>query len=159
MSYYNIPLVHLMKNAKILSYMYWNWAQILRAKVGVCATLIIVTAVLVNSVTYHGRIDKGAALWQLHQGNSGHGTSGSPASYSPGLYLFKKPGWWIPALSWSAQDSRAVPFWLGHAPVDGICIHHGEHTAGRALHGVCSVVAGAAGVGVVGATAFGSLIA
>ena len=43
--------------------------------------------------------------------------------------------------------------------MDGICVHCGEHTAGRALHGVCSVAAGAAGVGVVGATAVGSLTA
>ena len=43
--------------------------------------------------------------------------------------------------------------------MNGICVHHGEHTVGIALHGVCSVAAGTAGVGVVGATAFGSLTA
>ena len=42
--------------------------------------------------------------------------------------------------------------WLRGALVDGICVHCGEHTAGRALHKVCIVAAGAAGVGVVGAT-------
>ena len=41
----------------------------------------------------------------------------------------------------------------------GICVCCDEHTAGRALHGVCSVAAGAAGVGVVDATAVGSLTA
>ena len=35
----------------------------------------------------------------------------------------------------------------------------GEITVGTALHGICSVDAGAAGVGVVGATAVGSLTA
>ena len=43
--------------------------------------------------------------------------------------------------------------------MDGICVCCGKHTAGRALHGVCSVAAGAAGVGVVGATAVGGLTA
>ena len=43
------------------------------------------------------------------------------------------------------------------APVDGICVCCGKHTVGRALHGVCSVAAGAAGVGVAGATAVGDL--
>ena len=41
--------------------------------------------------------------------------------------------------------------------MDGICVHHGEHTAGGALHGVCSVAACAAGVIVVGVTAVGGL--
>ena len=49
-----------------------------------------------------------------------------------------------------------MPVWLGEAPVDGVCVCCGEHTAGGALHGVCSVAAGAAGVGVTGATAVGS---
>ena len=44
-------------------------------------------------------------------------------------------------------------------PVNGICVCHGEHTAGGALHGVCSVGAGVAGVGVVGVTAVDSLTA
>ena len=52
-----------------------------------------------------------------------------------------------------------MPVWLGGSPVDGIRIHCGEHTAGVALHGVCSVAAGAAGVGVVNATAVCSLTA
>ena len=52
-----------------------------------------------------------------------------------------------------------MPVLLREAPVDGICVCCGEHTAGRALHGVCSVAAGAAGVGVVGATAVGGLTA
>ena len=43
--------------------------------------------------------------------------------------------------------------------MDGICVHCGEHTAGRALCGICSAAAGAAGVGVVGTTAVGSLTA
>ena len=43
------------------------------------------------------------------------------------------------------------------APVDGICVCHGEHTAGRSLCGVCSVAAGASGVDVLGATADSSL--
>ena len=47
--------------------------------------------------------------------------------------------------------------WLGGAPVDGICVCHSERTAGRALHGICSVAAGDTGVGVFGATAVGSL--
>ena len=47
--------------------------------------------------------------------------------------------------------------WLGEALVDGVHICCGEHTAGRVLHGVCSVAAGAAGV--LGATAVGSLTA
>ena len=50
-----------------------------------------------------------------------------------------------------------MPVWLRGASVDGMCVCCGEHTAGRALHGVCSVAAGAAGVGVVGATEFGSI--
>ena len=41
--------------------------------------------------------------------------------------------------------------------MDSICVHCGECTAGGALHGVCRVAASAAGVGVVGATAVGSL--
>ena len=49
--------------------------------------------------------------------------------------------------------------WLRGAPVDGICVCHGEHTANRALHGVCSIAIGAAGVGEVGTTAVGSLTA
>ena len=53
----------------------------------------------------------------------------------------------------------AVLIWFGGAPVDGICVPRGEHTAGRALHGVCSVSARAAGVGVAGAIAIGSLTA
>ena len=43
--------------------------------------------------------------------------------------------------------------WQGEAPVDGICVHCGEHTAGRALCGASRVAAGAAGVGVVGVVA------
>ena len=43
--------------------------------------------------------------------------------------------------------------------MDGISVHCGECTAGRALCGACSVAAGAAGVGVVGTTAAGSLTA
>ena len=50
-----------------------------------------------------------------------------------------------------------MPVWLGGAPVDGICVYCGKHTVGRTSHGVCSVAAGAAGVGVVGATSIGSL--
>ena len=41
--------------------------------------------------------------------------------------------------------------------MDGICVCCGECTAGGALHGVCRVAAGEAGVGVVVATAVGSL--
>ena len=52
-----------------------------------------------------------------------------------------------------------MPVWLREAPVDGICVHCGEHTAGEDLHGVCNVAAGAAGVGVVGGTAIASLTA
>ena len=52
-----------------------------------------------------------------------------------------------------------MPVWLRGALLDGICVHCGECTAGRALHGVCSVAAGAAGIGVVGATAVGGLTA
>ena len=52
-----------------------------------------------------------------------------------------------------------MPVWLRGAPVDGIFVHCGESAAGRALHGVCSVAAGTAGVGVAGATAVGSLTA
>ena len=43
--------------------------------------------------------------------------------------------------------------------MDFVCVHCGECITGRALHGVCSVAAGAAGVGVVGATTVGSLTA
>ena len=43
--------------------------------------------------------------------------------------------------------------------MDGICVHHSEYTAGRPFHGVCSVTAGAADVGVVGVAAVGSLTA
>ena len=39
--------------------------------------------------------------------------------------------------------------------MDGVCICCGECTAGRALHGVWSVAAGATCVGVVGAIAVG----
>ena len=52
-----------------------------------------------------------------------------------------------------------MPVWHRGASVDGISVCHGEHNAGGALHGVCSVTAGAAGGGVVGATAVGSLTA
>ena len=47
-----------------------------------------------------------------------------------------------------------MPVQLRGTPVDGVCVHCGECTAGRALCGVCCV---AAGVGVVGATAVGGL--
>ena len=50
-----------------------------------------------------------------------------------------------------------MPVWFIGAPADGISFHCGEHTEGRALHGVCSVAAGAAVVGVGGATAVISL--
>ena len=43
--------------------------------------------------------------------------------------------------------------------MNGICVCCGEHTAGGAFHGVCSVAAGAAGVGVVGAIFVGNLTA
>ena len=43
--------------------------------------------------------------------------------------------------------------------MDGSCVCHGKHTAGGALHGVCSVAAGAADVGAVGITAVGSFTA
>ena len=43
--------------------------------------------------------------------------------------------------------------------MDGVCFCCHEHTAGIALHGVCSVAGGAAGIGVVGATTFGGLTA
>ena len=49
--------------------------------------------------------------------------------------------------------------WLGEASVDGICVHCGEHIVGGVFHGVCSVSTGAGGVGVVGATAAGGLVA
>ena len=52
-----------------------------------------------------------------------------------------------------------MPVWLGGAPVDGIFVPCGKCTAGGALHGVCSVAAGAAGVGAAGATAVGGLTA
>ena len=57
------------------------------------------------------------------------------------------------------RTAGVVQIWLREAPVDGICVQCGECTAGRALHGVCSVAAGAAGVHIVGATAVGSLTA
>ena len=47
-----------------------------------------------------------------------------------------------------------MPVLLRGAPVDGVCVHCGECTAGRAMHDICIV---AAGVGIVGATAVGSL--
>ena len=43
--------------------------------------------------------------------------------------------------------------------MDGICVCCGECTAGGALPGVCCVAADATHVGVVGATAVGSLTA
>ena len=49
--------------------------------------------------------------------------------------------------------------WLREAPVDGIYVCHGEHTVGRALCEVCCEAVGASGVGIVGATAVGSLTA
>ena len=55
------------------------------------------------------------------------------------------------------RTAGAVLVGIKGAQVDGICVCCDEHTAGRALHGVCSVAAGIAGVGVVGATAVGSL--
>ena len=55
------------------------------------------------------------------------------------------------------RTAGAVPVWLRGAPVDGICVCCVEHTAGRALNGVCSVAAGTAGVGIMGATAVGGL--
>ena len=47
--------------------------------------------------------------------------------------------------------------WLRGALVDGICVQGGECTADIALYGVCSVAAGATGVGVAGATVVCSL--
>ena len=43
--------------------------------------------------------------------------------------------------------------------MNGVCVNCDKCTAGRALHGVCSVAAGAAGIGVGGATAIGDLTA
>ena len=43
--------------------------------------------------------------------------------------------------------------------MDGISVCCGECTTGRALHGVSSVGAGVAGVGIAGATAVGNLTA
>ena len=57
------------------------------------------------------------------------------------------------------MTAGVVLVWLGGAPVDGICVHCGKHATSAALHRVCSVAAGPAGVGVVGATTFGSLTA
>ena len=57
------------------------------------------------------------------------------------------------------RTTGAVSVWLGGDPVDGICVHCGKCTTGGDLHGACSVAAGAATVGVVGATAVGSLTA
>ena len=52
-----------------------------------------------------------------------------------------------------------MPVWPGGGPVDGICVHCVKCTAGIALCGVCNVAVGAAGVGVVCATAVGGLTA
>ena len=52
-----------------------------------------------------------------------------------------------------------MPVWLRGAPADGTCVNCGECTVGGALHGVCSVAAGAAGVGIVGVTAVDGLTA
>ena len=52
-----------------------------------------------------------------------------------------------------------MPVWLRGAPEDGVCVHCSEHIAGPTLCGVCSVAAGAAGVGVAGATYVGDLTA
>ena len=41
--------------------------------------------------------------------------------------------------------------------MDGVCVHCGQYTAARALHGVCSIAVGAAGVGIAGAIAVESL--
>ena len=49
--------------------------------------------------------------------------------------------------------------WLRGTPVDGICVHCGKHTTDRALHGVCTVAVGAAGVGVAGVTSLSNLTA
>ena len=124
---------------------------------GVCATLSIVTAVLVYS-HHQGWLGKGMALQQLHLEQSGSwhhqvhlwGTVQvyiSSGSLDGGFQL------WV---DW-CRTAGAVTVWLEGAPVDGICVGCGEHTAGIAVHGVCSIAAGSAGVGVAGATAVGSL--
>ena len=51
-----------------------------------------------------------------------------------------------------------MPVWLEEAAVDSICVCCGECTAFGALCGVCSIAVGAAGVGIAGATAVGSLV-
>ena len=61
-------------------------------------TLMIVTAALVHPVTSSQMISYGystsavvpGVIWVMI-------SSGSSASDSQGLYLFKKPGWWLPA--------------------------------------------------------------
>ena len=64
------------------------------------STLIIVTAVLVHSVTSSRMISYGYSTSAVELGPMGVMASlGSSARDSLGLYLFKKPGWWLPASS------------------------------------------------------------
>ena len=84
-------------------------------------------------------------------------SSGSLEGDSLGLYLFKKlDGGFLLQVD-QHRTAGVVQVLLRQVPVDGICVHCGEHTACGALHGVCSVAVGAAAVDVVGTTAVGSL--
>ena len=105
----------------------------------------------------HGWLVMGTALQQLHQEHS--------RSWCCQVHLWRAVWVYISSRSLDGgfllqvdccRTAGAVPVWLGRAPVDSICVCHGEHTTGGALHGVCSLAAGAAGVGVLGATAVGS---
>ena len=87
-------------------------------------------------------------------------SSGSSVKDSPGVCISSRSldGGFLLQVD-ECRTAGSVPVWLRRAPVDGICIHCGKHTAGIALHGVCSVATGAAGVGVAGATAVGGFTA
>ena len=137
-----------------------NLSTTIQSKVGVCAALLIVTAVLVHPVTSSQIISNGTALQWLHRGHSGSWHHQVHLQGTVWVYISSRSleGGFLLQVD-QCRTAGAVPVWLIGAPVDGICVCCDKCTAGRALHGVCIVGAGAAGVGVAGATAVGSLSA
>ena len=129
-------------------------------KVGVCATLTSCHCCASTCLSHQGWLVKGTALQWLCQGHSGSWCHQVHLWGTVWIYLSSRSldGGFLLWVDW-CRTAGAVPTSLGGAPVDGICIYCGECTADIALHGVCSVAAGAAGVGDVGATAVGSITA
>ena len=136
--------------------MYWSQALLLRAKVG-CVLLKLLSLLCWYSLSHHHDwLVKVTVLQWLCQGCSRSWCHQVHLWGAVQVYISSRnlDGGFLLWVNWS-RKAGIVSVWLWGAPVDGICVHCHLHTVGRALHGICSIVAGAAGVGVVGATVVG----